>query len=136
MLTPSLVVEQEWPHHAGQDLGKLRGNDLRHHLGKLHFHGVRLDEGAQTEQVDLLHYLPGRETLMFAFFTSAEAVHTLTRLGAYIVHGVHQFREVVEALRAGHHALLLQVDRLGQLTNVALPHLLECRLTFESLKRH
>ena len=56
--------------------------------------------------------------------------------GAYIMHRVHQFGEVVESLRAGHHALLPHVDGLGQLPDVALSHLLKSRLTFESLKRH
>lgn len=56
--------------------------------------------------------------------------------GAYIVHGVHQFGEVVEALGAGHHAPLPRVDSLGQLPDVVLPHFLECSLTFESFKRH
>lgn len=55
---------------------------------------------------------------------------------AYIVHGVHQFGEVVEPLGAGHHALLLHVDGLCKLPDVVLPHFLKRSLTFESFKRH
>lgn len=50
----SLFVEQQGPHHAGEHFGKLGGNDLWHHLRKLHLHGLGLDEGAQAVQVDLL----------------------------------------------------------------------------------
>lgn len=67
VLLLSLVVEQEGSHHACQDLGKLGGNDLRHHLWKLHFHRIGLDEGAQTEQIDLLHYLSHKRHLTFGF---------------------------------------------------------------------
>lgn len=74
MLVLSLGVEQEGPHHACQDLGKLRGNDLRHHLWKLHLHGFCLDEGAQTEQVDLFHYLSRKRQLMFSLVLVAVTV--------------------------------------------------------------
>lgn len=53
----SLFVEQQGPHHACEHFGKLGGNDLGHHLWKLHLHGVSLDVGAQAVQVDLLDYL-------------------------------------------------------------------------------
>lgn len=53
-----------------------------------------------------------------------------------LMHGVHQFGEVVEPLWARHQALLPAVDSLGQLPDVALSHLFECPLTFESFKRH
>lgn len=57
-------------------------------------------------------------------------------LGAYIVHGIHQFGKVVEALGAGHHILLLQVDSPGKLSYVVLSHFFERCLTFESFKRY
>lgn len=142
VLASSLGVEQEGPHHAGQDLGKLGGNDLRHHLWKLHSHGVGLDEGAQTEQVDLLHYLSekkrrsGLSVEWQLHRDVSECCCARICEGAYIVHGVHQLGEVVESLRAGHQALLPHVDRLGQLPDVVLSHLLEGPLAFESLKRH
>ena len=56
--------------------------------------------------------------------------------GAYIVHGVHEFGEVVEPLGAGHHALVPHVDRLGQLPDVVLSHVFEHRLALESLERN
>lgn len=59
-----------------------------------------------------------------------------TSLPAYIMHCIHQFGQVVEALGAGHHTLLLQVDRPGKLSYVVLSHFLKRSLTFESFKRH
>lgn len=55
---------------------------------------------------------------------------------AYIVHGIHQFGEVVEPLGAGHQAFLLHVDGFGQLPDVVLSHFFKHSLTFESLERH
>lgn len=52
------------------------------------------------------------------------------------MHGVHELGQVVETLRAGHHALLLPVDGLGQLPDVILPHLLKGALAFQTLQRH
>lgn len=54
----------------------------------------------------------------------------------YLVHGVHELGEMVEPLRTGHQTLLFDVDGLGQLPDVQLPHLFKRSLTFESLERH
>lgn len=54
----------------------------------------------------------------------------------YVVDGVHQFGEVVEALGAGYHALLLQVDDFGQFSDVVLAHFFKGCLAFEPLQRH
>lgn len=67
------LVEQEGSHHACQDLGKLGGNDLCHHLWKLHFHRIGLDEGAQAEQIDLLHYLSHKRHFTFEILSSTAA---------------------------------------------------------------
>lgn len=93
VLKSSLGVEYEGPHHACQDLGKLGGNDLWHHLWKLHFHGVCLDEGAQTEQVDLFHYLSEKETFMFILALIKVAIrwrHDITLLYSDLLGSVHR----------------------------------------------
>ena len=46
----------------------------------------------------------------------------------YLMHGIHELGEMIEALRGGHHASLLQMDSLGQLPNVVLSHLLKLGL--------
>lgn len=53
---------------------------------------------------------------------------------SYLMHGIHQFGEVIEALWAGHHPFLLQVDGVGELPDVVLSHLLKLGLAFQPLK--
>lgn len=79
-----------------------------------------------------------RETLIFILVLKTDThIKDKTFLKEpYIVHGIHQFGEVVEPLGAGHYAFLLHVDGSGKFSYVVLSHFFKCSLTFQTFKRH